>query len=77
MRYAVLFLVVLCGLCLCLAYRLGDSRGRMDCQSAQGEIMRQADIAAQRIRTDVGRIVNATAVPDIRRVLREKYTIAD
>lgn len=77
MRYAVLFLVVLCGLCCYLAYRLGDNRGRMDCQSAQDEIVRQADITAQRIRTDVGRIVNTTSVPDIRRMLHEKYTIAD
>lgn len=77
MRYAVLFLVVLCGLCLCLAYRLGDSRGRMDCERTQTVERNRFEQENRIIQADVSRVVITTHTDDIRRLLRENYTIAD
>lgn len=72
MRY-----VVLCGLCMCLAYRLGDSRGRMDCEHMQSVERNKSERAHRSIQADVSRVVIATPTDDIRRMLRENYTIAE
>lgn len=77
MRYAVLFLVLLCGLCMYLAYRLGNSRGRMDCEGAQILEKDRYEQKIHRIQTDISRIVITTNTDDIRRLLHENYTIAD
>jgi len=77
MKYAVMFLCVLGLGCMYLAYRLGNARGRMDCEQVQSDVVQQAEDKSRRIQTAVARIVVGTATADIRRMLREKYTIAD
>lgn len=77
MKYAILFMFVLCGLCMCLAYRLGDYRGRMDCEHMQSVERNKSERAQRSIQADVSRVVIATPTDDIRRMLRENYTIAE
>lgn len=77
MKYAIIAICILSGLCVCYIGRTYYERGRADCEKAQSIAAKHADDNARRIQTDVTRTVVHTATADIRRLLREKYTIAD
>lgn len=77
MKYAILGICVLGGLCLYFVGQTYYTRGRADCEQAQAVANQQSAVAIQRIQTTVARTVVSTGVADIRRVLREQYTIAD
>ena len=77
MKYVYFALVVLVFCCVYMSYRLGDISGRMACREAQVVAVRDAADATRRIQSSVAATVAHTATADIRRVLREKYTIAD
>ncbi len=77
MRYAFLGACVLVGLC---GYFIGQTyyaRGKADCERAQTVANQQTMATVQRVQTTVARNAVITGVADIRRMLREQYTIAD
>ncbi len=69
---------ILLGLMVCfIVCRTYYIRGRVDCEQKQVAIVRQTDNKIRCVQAEVARVANTTATVDIRRLLREKYTIAD
>lgn len=58
MKYAILILVILCGLCGCLAYRLGLS----DCRADRAEVQLKVQQVAQRNDREIQQMV--MSIPD-------------
>jgi len=75
MRY--FYLLVFGGVCLIGAYVAGGRVGTARCQANAAAQSMNAHVQTIKQKEKVNAETNHTAVRDIRRILREKYTIAE
>ncbi len=75
MRY--IYVLVFCGVVCAGAYWAGARNGAARCREQQSASAQQTQIRIIKQTEKINEDVMRTAVCDIRRVLREKYTIAE
>lgn len=77
MKYAIIGICILGGLCGYFIGQVYYARGKMDCERLQVVATQQLATTVRQVQATVARDAAVTSTADIRRVLREKYTIAD